>query len=498
MGAGLSNDARGWIMSGISGIACVLGACFIGVDLLIRKIPNSKCKDFRIQNSEAFLAGCFSLSFGVMVRICDDSDLDAPPVLIRNKIFSALIDMFPSAINYLKQAHWSGRLSMGVALGCAAGGFLAIQVFQRVAHHYIPSHVVDCDHSHDESPPHDHFRSRLTSCGTKSQVMQNRTAGESMPLLNGENGENGDAGKCTKSCRITDGRESEAPQSRRPSMMSTGRSRVLSFVKDSKSNCDENGPCFGYSDPCGKECFKHIRPGAGNPHRHLSLLRSATGKLSDRHNAAVSAVPEEGEDLPGDGSLGVGGSVQSSRTRSHGDGRVFDSDEEEDIEAQHHHHVPENAFLNLGLQTSLAIGLHKLPEGFIAYATNHANPSLGVAVFSALLVHNVTEGFALALPLYLATKSRPRAMLWSCLAGGISQPAGAAIAWLWFAIAGSGERSPGYVAYGVMFAATAGIMTSVALMLFIEGLAMNHDKNLCTFAALFGMGIMGVSGILKE
>lgn len=50
-------------------IACVMGACVICVDLVIRYIPGRQ--DFRIQDSNSFLACSLSLSFGVMV--CDPS-----------------------------------------------------------------------------------------------------------------------------------------------------------------------------------------------------------------------------------------------------------------------------------------------------------------------------------------------------------------------------------------------------------------------------------------
>jgi ZIP family zinc transporter len=88
---------------------------------------------------------------------------------------------------------------------------------------------------------------------------------------------------------------------------------------------------------------------------------------------------------------------------------------------EHHHHVPTNAFLSIGLQTCTAIALHKLPEGFITYATNHANPRLGFSVFLALFVHNITEGFVMALPLYLALNSKWKAIIWSSVLGGVSQ-----------------------------------------------------------------------------
>jgi ZIP family zinc transporter len=162
----------------------------------------------------------------------------------------------------------------------------------------------------------------------------------------------------------------------------------------------------------------------------------------------------------------------------------------------HHHHVPQNAFLSIGLQTSLAIALHKLPEGFITYATNHASPTLGLTVFLALFIHNIVEGYAMALPLYLALNSRWKAMFWSSLLGGISQPAGAGIAALW--IWGSGHTGhdstgPSWGVYGGMFAMTAGVMTSVALQLFSEGLGLTHHRGMGIGFAVAGMGLMGFS-----
>jgi ZIP family zinc transporter len=159
--------------------------------------------------------------------------------------------------------------------------------------------------------------------------------------------------------------------------------------------------------------------------------------------------------------------------------------------------VPQNAFLSIGLQTSLAIALHKLPEGFITYATNHASPTLGLTVFLALFIHNIVEGFAMALPLYLALNSRWKAMFWSSLLGGISQPAGAGIAAFWIWSTGQhgsdDETGPSWGVYGGMFAVTAGVMTSVALQLFSEGLGLTHHRGMGIGFAIAGMGLMGLS-----
>lgn len=107
----------------------------------------------------------------------------------------------------------------------------------------------------------------------------------------------------------------------------------------------------------------------------------------------------------------------------------------------------------------------------------------------------------MALPLYLALDSRLKAILWSSLLGGVSQPLGAGIAAIWFYAAkhahgGEGAGSPDQAVYGGMFAVTAGVMTSVGLQLFCEGIGLSHRKNEVVAWAFLGMGILGVSSAL--
>ncbi|RYP71645.1 hypothetical protein DL770_008102 [Monosporascus sp. CRB-9-2] len=289
---------------------------------------------------------------------------------------------------------------------------------------------------------------------------------------------------------------SRASIARRPSMARV-KDRVVSFVKDSKAYCDEGGQCYGYSDPCGQECFKHISSISSRPDiapRPPITLRTTTGFA----HSCPENMPIAEED---DGRLTESPVSPGHRSRASSCGQqefeagagVWDLEQLEDVEAQHHHHVPKNAFLSIGLQTSIAIALHKFPEGFITYATNHANPSLGFNVFLALAVHNISEGFAMALPLYMALHSRPKAIAWSSVLGGLSQPMGAGIAVLWFRLARRTHMTPDAVAYGCLFALTAGIMASVALQLFVESLSLNHNRNLSMFFAFLGMTLLGLS-----
>lgn len=443
--------------------------------------------------------------------------------------------MLPSAQKYLIRGGLSPNAAGYATIGCFLAGVVGIQFISRLLHHYIPSHVVDCDHSHngdegdegaqDDNHHHDGYTHK-----------HNDHVAEDTPLLSNGNTDFKDGLKRNPRFATTETAQRPGapllvtPELRRPTMKSRLTSRVSTFVSGAKSACDEGGPCYGYSEPCGQECCKAVsrsptraptrafgRFSMSGPARQPTLLRTVTtpnyradieggARIASRPTLpmrpAMPASPEstqalfrgrEGNRVRESSHLGDEIVAEDNDYESHERSSSIGSASDTANDPSHHHHVPTNAFLAIGLQTSLAIALHKLPEGFITYATNHANPKLGFTVFMALFIHNITEGFAMALPLYLAINSRWKAMFWSSLLGGVSQPLGAGVAALWFKIAGRGDAAPGDSVYGCMFAITAGIMASVALQLFSESLSLTHNRNLCTAFAFIGMGILGFS-----
>lgn len=442
--------------------------------------------------------------------------------------------MLPSAQKYLSKGGLAPDAAGYVTVGCFMGGIIGIQLFSRLLHHYIPSQVVDCDHSHDDDPNDAHDHAENTHSHDHAQK-PNGSAAEITPLL--PQPEADLAPRRSRSAAVETFHRPNATNidvlpTRRPTMQTRFTTRVSTFVSGAKASCDEGGPCYGYSDPCGHQCLKVMsrtptrafgRFSSIGPPRQPSLLRTATTPHAQPKLGRPTTFDEESADLsPGPALQGrplvppsgvsantvfrgrEGHRIRGSsllRTEQsiddHANGHKLDEPDSSDAgsveDPSHHHHVPENAFLAIGLQTSIAIALHKLPEGFITYATNHANPKLGFTVFMALFIHNITEGFAMALPLYLAINSRWKAMFWSSLLGGVSQPLGAGVAALWFKIAGGGDSAPGDTVYGCMFGITAGIMASVALQLFSESLSLTHNRNLCTAYAFLGMGILGFS-----
>ncbi|KAF5129688.1 Zinc-regulated transporter 3 [Metarhizium anisopliae] len=526
---GFDNDTRGWIMSVVSGIACIFGASIVCVDFIVRQFPGKR--SFRIQESNIFLACSLSLSFGVMM-------------------FSALYSMLPESRDYLRKDAWADQPAGFVVMACFIGGFFGIQAVSRLLHRHMPSHVVDCDHTHDNATPQDSFscnHSRRQSRVSRARRRLSRPrsshshakldaghdaengvalAGETTPLLPSsiETDSNGHRNPLKRHASTRADGMSQRPTSpllasrghatttdleaaaRRPSMYEVQK-RVMSFVRDTKCNCEEEGSCYGYTDPCGQECFKHLSTRSQSGPKHAASLRTTTGPFY-LHSGSIFHAGH-GHDDP-DASISPLYRISRATSREplfyptdeetpdqEEHGSYCSSTEEGDLEiSQHHHHVPTNAFLAIGLQTSIAIALHKFPEGFITYATNHANPTLGFNVFMALFVHNISEGFAMCLPLYMALGSRWRAIAWSAVLGGLSQPMGAGAAALWFKLAQRSNITPNALVYACLFAITSGIMVSVALQLFVEALSLNHNRNLCIFFGFLGMAILGLSNAL--
>lgn len=113
--------------------------------------------------------------------------------------------------------------------------------------------------------------------------------------------------------------------------------------------------------------------------------------------------------------------------------------------AADHSHLLETPFsklFSIGLQTCIALSLHKVPEGLILYFSNihtnidyaskHEPPTntRGSSIFIALAIHNFIEGFAMCLPIYSAFESKVRAVVLISILGGGTQPLGAFLGYL--------------------------------------------------------------------
>jgi zinc transporter, ZIP family len=347
--------------------------------------------------------------------------------------------MLPSSKSYLVKGGFSQKAAALILITCFIAGVTGIQILSRILHRYIPSHVVDCHHTHEdeetqEPPKHDHIIHGNPRHELKGHPRRSRA--RSQHSLNGLISPMRER-RFSSNSEHYDRQVDDQGIPHRPPLHSHFSSRVSQLVSNQNALCDENGQCYGYTDPCGVDCFRNLQARGGSKLQYHTVIRhpSLHRKTSHSQRSAehteqtplLHQVIEQGAltvqpSAPVDLSRAPyqhmpNGYSTSSRTQSPSSSRhteLLDGSE-------HHHHVPTNAFLSIGLQTCMAIALHKVPEGFITYATNHANPGLGFSVFLALFIHNITEGFAMALPLYLALSSKWKAIVWSSVLGGVSQ-----------------------------------------------------------------------------
>lgn len=467
-------DKRGWILSFASGLACIIGSSIICIDLITRYIP--RLRSFKVRKSKTFLSASLSLSFGVM-------------------IFSALYSILPEASVYFSKGGKTPEKAKLLSIGWFMLGVISLSIVSEVLHRYLPSSIVHCEHSDGTQHEHgcdDEQAEEEESSDSETDYVHNHTHSTHDQLDHSHTQINDAALN-----RPTGGLRSQtdiAPATERSPLLSknrtgrpslTGRlSSVTYLITNKPPVCTADGKCYGFSQnrPCAGQCLPHIKAGrkslygvAGHHIAGMAPVIETDGVPEvDLERGRESTI--EGQQEPRPMRAKSANSVQSHDHSGH--------------DHSGHHHVPKNEFLNIGVQTSLAIALHKIPEGFITFATNHANPNLGFAVFLALFIHNISEGFAMSVPLFMALKSRPKAMFYASLFGGLSQPIGALTAFLWFKAAG---QAPSEVVYGALFAVTAGIMANVAVQLYGQAVAVYHNQKLPLICAFVGMGILGMS-----
>ncbi len=152
--------------------------------------------------------------------------------------------------------------------------------------------------------------------------------------------------------------------------------------------------------------------------------------------------------------------------------------------------------LRMGLLTALALGIHNFPEGLATFLAALHEPNLGIAIAVAIALHNIPEGISVSVPIYYATGSRKRALVYSLLSG-LAEPVGALVAYVGILVlfGGSGDGVP-FEVMGVLFAGVAGIMVYISLDQLLptsRAYGKGHDSLL---GLLGGMAVMALSLLL--
>ncbi|KAI7907212.1 Zinc/iron permease [Cokeromyces recurvatus] len=165
--------------------------------------------------------------------------------------------------------------------------------------------------------------------------------------------------------------------------------------------------------------------------------------------------------------------------------------EEDEVDNINHSHLHENKadYFLIGIQTAIAICIHKFPEGLIMFISNESSSQLGLNVAAAMIMHNLIEGFLIALPLYYATGSRFAAFMYASFLGGMSQPLGAILGLLVI-------RNVDYIQekylFGIIFGVVSGMMCLIAVQSMLPQAIRTDKSNQCV-PLFFFIGILFIS-----
>ena len=151
----------------------------------------------------------------------------------------------------------------------------------------------------------------------------------------------------------------------------------------------------------------------------------------------------------------------------------------------------EAAMKRLGIMSALAIAIHNFPEGIATFIGALNDPQMGTGITFAIAIHNIPEGIAVAIPIYYATKSKGKALLYATLSG-MSEVIGAVLclgvtALFGIELTGSGPAFP------LILAAVAGIMIYISLDELLPTAEKYGKHHVAIAGVVAGMAIMGIS-----
>ena len=151
----------------------------------------------------------------------------------------------------------------------------------------------------------------------------------------------------------------------------------------------------------------------------------------------------------------------------------------------------EKALHRLGIMSALAIAIHNFPEGIATFIGALNDPQMGAGITFAIAIHNIPEGIAVAIPIYYATKSKGKALLYATLSG-FSEVIGALLCLAVTSVFGL-ELTGGGATFPLVLAAVAGIMIYISLDELLPTAEKYGKHHIAIAGVVGGMAIMGTS-----
>ncbi|ETI32636.1 hypothetical protein L917_19755 [Phytophthora nicotianae] len=110
----------------------------------------------------------------------------------------------------------------------------------------------------------------------------------------------------------------------------------------------------------------------------------------------------------------------------------------------------------MGILSGIAIALHNIPSGIATFTAGIEDPAIGLSMAIGVGLHNIAEGVAVAAPVYFATGSKCKGIMW-CVVAAIAEHVGAFIA---LAITGKDDND---FAQATLYGVVAGMMATITM-----------------------------------
>ena len=140
----------------------------------------------------------------------------------------------------------------------------------------------------------------------------------------------------------------------------------------------------------------------------------------------------------------------------------------------------------VGILVALSLAIHNFPEGIAAFTSALNGLSIAIPITLAIAIHNIPEGIAVSVPIYHATGSRRKAF-WISFLSGLTEPAGALIAYLFLLP----FWSP--LVNGIVLASVSGIMVYISLDELLPTSEKFGEHHVSISGVIVGMIIMALS-----
>lgn len=468
---------QAWRLTILSSCLCILGNCIIFLEevyeFIFPRFITLRYK-FTVKENYEFMNGSLSFSAGCL-------------------LFTSLYRLLPEALSYLQKSNalegettTDSRINLYLICSYVAGAAICL-LFNAILHMLTSESVVHCNHG-----GHDHEQNDDNEDSHSHEHSHNNDLHQHMVEVHSNIGNKHSHQREVENHHTHHDHTAQAIDEQTPLMhvkLSTRKSFIHYIAPHSIE--EEVGECKGYTS--AEYCLYKAQE--SNTHRlhfcDMPSIKSYTSELHDDGHMVLSHyhLNENQDYVP----------EQSNNKINH-----------EDHIEDHHHHVnsPLSRLLLIGVQTSMAITMHKLPEGFITYITSATDRELGFSIFLSLLVHNFTEGFSMCLPLYylfsIGSNRFAKLKAWciSAFLGGISQPIGAFIGYLFLQHTGSQEggdidlKRIDFI-FGITIAVTSGFLSVIGLSMYGSSISFGGSMNFTMLWCIVGMSVIGLSSIIS-